>query len=429
MNNIEKKLAEEKKRLDLVTAPQELEARLRRALNTSKPKRRNRFFTLGKLAAVALFFMMLVGYNFNAFAYYGKKLLGFDEVISGTLNDLNEKGMGQMIGKKMMLQDGTEFTIDGLMTDANQLILYYTLLNPNGIEEMANFDFRLEKITGFFTNSHVSSGVSSINAAGTEIKGTMHFDPVSPFARKLTIHIWEPSLNGQGTESSLSFPYNPNKAMQTQIKQSIKKTANVDKGYIKFQSITATPTATVIEGTLDVENFDRLPLGLHGIQLIANGEEIEILGSGVKSAIRGSKFYIQFDRLPEQIESLELNVNEFVGYHKLDETIALGSAHDTPYTLNGKDLWITNISRTSKNVEITISTDQDVMLHGVSIGNANEQTSLITTVNQTMVDQENGQITKERTLLFDLMLEPEFLLVEGMHYIKRYNENIEISVD
>lgn len=429
MNEIEKRLAEEKKRLDLVTAPEELESRLRSALNASIPPRQNRFFTLGKLAAVAIFFMMLVGYNFNAFAYYGKKLLGFDEIISGTLNDLNEKGMGQTIEKKMMLQDGTEFTIDGLMTDANQLILYYTLFNPNGLEETASFDFRLEKITGFLTNSQVSSGVSSMNDVGTEIKGTMHFDPVSPFARKLTIHIWEPSLIGQGTESSVSFPYNPNKAMQTQIKHSIRKTVNVDKGYIKFQSITATPTATVIEGTLDVENFDRLPLGLHGIQLIANGEEIEILGSGVKSAIRGSKFYIQFDRLPEQLESLELNVNEFVGYHKLDETIALVSAHEPLYILNGKDLWINNISTTSKNVEITISTDHDVMLHGVTIGNTIEQTSLITTVNQTMVEQNDGRITKERTMLFDLMLEPEFLLVEGMHYIKRYNKTIEISVD
>lgn len=116
--------------------------------------------------------MMIVGYNYNAFAFYGKKLIGFDELITGTLKDLNEEGMGQIIEKKTTLVDGTELTINGIMTDANQMIIYYTLANPVGIEDTTTTrnDFWASKITGFLTNASAESGVSSINDAGTELK-------------------------------------------------------------------------------------------------------------------------------------------------------------------------------------------------------------------------------------------------------------------
>ena len=144
--------------------------------------------------------------------------LGFDEVINGTLKELNEEGMGQIVEKKTTLEDGTDLIIEGIMTDANQLIMYYTLSNPNGIEDSNSDPFRLSRITGFLTNSNVESGTSIINEDHTEIKGTMSFEPVSPFAKKLTLHYWQQLQNNQMREGSISFPYNPNEAMQTKIK-------------------------------------------------------------------------------------------------------------------------------------------------------------------------------------------------------------------
>ena len=105
------------------------------------------------------------------------------------------------------------FTINGIITDANQLIMYYTLTNPNGIEDRNHDFFRFSKITGFLTNSNAESGTSILNEDHTEIKGTMSFEPVSPFSKKLTLHFWQPLQNGQMTERSISIPYNPNKAM------------------------------------------------------------------------------------------------------------------------------------------------------------------------------------------------------------------------
>lgn len=430
MNNVEKRLAEEKKRMDSITAPEELEMRLRNALNTTAP-RRKRKTPIWMVAAAALFLMCFVGYHYNAFAFYGKKLFGFDEMMdSHTLKKLNDEGMGQIVEKRIKLKDGTTFVINGLMADANQLVMYYTLTNPNGIKDYDNnpFPLRFSKITGFSTNSNAVSGTTLANNDHTEIKGTMSFEPVSPFAKKLTLHFGQYIQNGLVTEESISFPYAPNKAMQTTIKQSVKKTVKVDKGSITFDSLKATPTMTVIDGSLNVKNFDRVPGALHRIELIANGTPIDSIGGSNQSSIWGEKFEIHYDALPKQLNSLELVVKEFVGYQKLGKKLSLASINDEPIMLDQKELWVKNVSMTSQSVEITIATDDDVMLDGVSIKTQNEVTPLKTIRGQSHTYQEEGRELKERTLLFETKTKPEYLLIEGMNYMKTYNHVIDIPV-
>ncbi len=426
MNDIEKRLLDEKKRLDSIKAPEELEMRLRMALNNA-PRKIKRSTAIWKLTAVAVFFMaIVVSFNYNAFAYYGKKLLGFDDVLSGTVKELNEQGMGQFIGKKTTLTDGTILTIDNIMTDANQLIMYYTLSNPNGVDE--NISINPATITGFLTQSNAVSGTYLMNEDQTEMKGMTSFEPVSPFSKKLTLHFWENSHDNRMNEISITFPYNPNKAMQTEIKQSIRKTILVDKGKITFRTITATPTSTVITGLMNVENFDRVPFALDGILLIANGTPVPIMGGGRHSSIGGTKFDIQYDALPKNLESLELVIKEFVGYEKLEEKIDLASISDEPMNVGGKELWIKAVSTTSEGTEITMATDNDVMLDGVSIETQKNSTPLRTTIKQIETKLMNGRLLKERTLLFDSKVHPEYLIIEGIHYMKPYNKTIKIPV-
>ena len=428
MDNLEKRLAEEKKLIDSIQAPDELEMRLRSALHDT-PKKTKRYAFSWKAAVAALFLIILMGSQYNAFAFYGKKLLGFDEVMNGSLKELNEKGMGQMVEKKTKLDDGTELTINGIISDSNQLVVYYTLSNPNGIDDSLNENFRISRISGFLTNSNAESGTSLLNDDDTEIKGTMSFEPVSPFSKKLKLHFWQPLQNDQMIEGSISIPYNPNKAMATEFKQSLKKTFKVDKGNITFHSITASPTMTMIKGTVNVENFDRVDSPLHGIELIANGKPVEIMGSSNTSSLRGRTFDIRYNALPKQLNSLELVIKEFVGYQRLEEKITLSSISNGPITLGGKELWIKNVSTTVQGVEMTIATVGDVMLDGVFIQTQEEITPLKTTVNQIYTKQEDGREVKERTLLFDSPTNPEYLLIEGMHYMKEYNEKVEIPVE
>ncbi|SDN87158.1 DUF4179 domain-containing protein [Bacillus sp. OK048] len=428
MDNLEKRLAEEKKLLDSIQAPDELEMRLRSALHHA-PKKTKRYTFRWKAAAVALFFIILMGFQYNAFAFYGKKLLGFDEVMDGSLKELNEKGMGQIVEKKTKLEDGTELMINGIISDSNQLVVYYTLSNQKGIDDSLNETFRISRISGILTNSNAEGGVSILNDEHTEIKGKISFEPVSPFSKKLNLSFWQPLQNDQMIEGSIAIPYNPNKAMATEFKQSLKKTFKVDKGTITFHSITASPTMTIIKGTLNVENYSRVDSPLHGIELIANGKPIDLMGSGSTSSLRGRTFDIRYDTLPKQLDSLELVMKEFVGYQKLEEKISLSSISEGSITLHGKELWIKNVTTTSHRVEITIVTDDDVMLDGVSIQTQKEIVPLSTTVNQTYTKQEDGRGLKERTLQFDSMANPEYLLIEGMHYLKVYNKKMEIPVD
>lgn len=67
--------------------------------------------------------------------------------------------------------------------------------------------------------------------------------------------------------------------MQTEIKQLINKTVKVDNGTIHFDSIVASPTLTVVKGSMNVADYDRISSALHGIELIANGKSVEIKGT------------------------------------------------------------------------------------------------------------------------------------------------------
>ncbi|RXJ02433.1 DUF4179 domain-containing protein [Anaerobacillus alkaliphilus] len=410
---IEREFEKEKKRLEEMTAPPELENRLRSALATTTPKPK-RYSPIWKSIAVALILFTFIGYNYNAFAYYGKQLFGFDELMSDTLLQLNEDGMGQAVEKSIELDNDTVLTINGIMTDANRTIIYYTLTNPKGLDLDHDY-FRVGSITGLFTNASVISTTWSLSDSGTEIKGTMDFEPVSPFAKTLTVNLRE-------HDEGISFPYNPKLALQTQLKSSINKTITVDKGNVRFEKIIATPTMTLVEGILNVDNFDRVPLGLHGIELLANGEPVAILGSGATSSIRGTKFEIRYDALPKEINSLELLIKDFVGYQNVAETYSLDKAQ---FLVGDKDLLVKNIEIASRGVEIELATDLDVMLDGVQIGSGAERVSLTTTRNQYTTEINNREM-KVRTLIFETDMVPDDLFIQGYHYQKQYNEKITI---
>lgn len=422
MIDIEKRLHEENKRLNAIEAPEELEGRLRNALDSVPVRKKNRM-PRWLMAAAALFFLSVISYHYNAFAYYGKKIFGFDELLNGTLVQLNEKGMGQAIGEKIKLKDGTEFRVDGIMSDANQLFLYYTILNTTEDENIA-----FPTITGLFTHSMYSSGTSVFNEETNELKGWISFDPVSPFAKTLTLEFTKPAEGNEMIQAEISFSYNPNDAMQTSIQQRINKTLQVDRGTITFKTIKATPMMTVIRGKWDVENFDRINLPLYGIELRANGTPVELQGTGSSSSLAGRKFELKYDSLPENIESLELVLKDFVGYAKVDATIPLQSSEMEPFEIAGKQLVVRKVETTSDGMEITIATEEDVMLDGVMVEGKEGTANLVTTVRQVYEEQEDGSHVKVRTMVFDRVVTPETMHIQGIHYRKAYGDVIVIPV-
>ncbi|MDV2884512.1 DUF4179 domain-containing protein [Alkalihalophilus pseudofirmus] len=428
MNELEKQLSERKIELQSTTAPPELEGRLRDALSTIPPKKAKPLKLMWRLSAAALFFIILVGYQFNGFAYYGKKFLGFDGLNSGTLNQLNEAGMGQNVDEQIVLEDGSILTIDGVMTDANQLIMYYTVSNEEGLDEESIHTLHLHHISGFLTNSNASSGTSTFHENHTEIKGLMRFDPVSGFAKNLTLTLHEYIEDSPLIEKKITFPYNPNLAMQTQLKQPINETLKVDQGQITFTSITATPTSTFIEGKLNVDNYGRLNQDFAGLELIANGKPVIRSGSSSRSDIRGYTFDIRYDALPENLETLELKMKRFVGYEGLNQRVDLDSFVGETIDLNGKRLQIKEINRAEDELHLIIATEDDVLLDGVTLISEEASIPLSTTLNQTYTADENGYEWKVRTLVFKTAGDADALHIEGMHFMKEYDLSVEIPI-
>lgn len=427
MGNMEKWLEKEKKRMERIQAPDMLEARWQAALERTVPQQRKRSNRSWIIAASLLLIFILLGNQYNAISYYGKKLLGFDGMMNRTLKELNELGYGQSIGKRITLTDGSEVTLDGVMADENQLILYYTIANPEGLNEETFNQFHPSRITGLWTNSYPGYGTASLNETNTELKGLLTFEPVSPFAKTLTLHYDETDSLGQTKEGNVTFSFNPNLAMQTQLKQSINKTVEVDGGTITFSSITATPTTTLIEGKIRVADFDKVPL--NGIRLLANGQPIDLQVSGQQSGLGGRTFELQFDALPESLTSLELEVDTFPGYEHLDAQIQFDALDDTTVPIGQRHLQIQNVTWNEEQTEVTIATEEDVLLDEVAIELSGMVIPLKTTVNTDYVKQPDGSVWKKRTLVFDKPLQPDTLNIKGMYYTKTYQLKIDIPLD
>ncbi|QGH34708.1 DUF4179 domain-containing protein [Gracilibacillus salitolerans] len=300
MSNLKKQMQKEKKQLKSMQAPNQLEDRLRTSINSQQiryPERKN---FLWKSVAAIIIFSILIGYNYQGLAYYGKKIMGFDnvDVISNTLQNLNEAGMGQTVNKSITLENGVTFTVNGVMVDDNQLIIYYTATSKTNNLDNPEVDFVPIKISGFLTNSTMSSGAGTLSDDESSIKGTYFFEPPNGLAKKLTLHF-------QQSPKTLTFDYDPNKAMGASLKQKIDKRMQLNNGDLHFQTITASPTGTVIKGTTNKETVERI--SFDQIELVADGVQIELLGSSYGSKWSGGyKFEIRFDALPTDVSNLEI---------------------------------------------------------------------------------------------------------------------------
>jgi len=77
MNEVEKRLETEKKRSATIKSPDELESRLQLALE-QVPTREKIKMPKWFAVVAALLCLSIVSYHYNAFAYYGNKLLGYE---------------------------------------------------------------------------------------------------------------------------------------------------------------------------------------------------------------------------------------------------------------------------------------------------------------------------------------------------------------
>ncbi|MCG7407024.1 DUF4179 domain-containing protein [Paenibacillus sp. ACRRX] len=428
MTTIEEKLEAHKETLNQIHAPLDFESRLRSALHNVPTKKRNRSKARAWIASAAAAFILIVGvYEYPALAYYGSKLFGSVSLNSLSFAEVMEQGIGQRINKSTTFKDGTVLTINGVIADDNVFRMYYTIDRPAGTE-YTNHDFvrySFDQLQGFLTNSKPLGGGGHPGKNKSQFVGDVDFEPVSPFSRTLTLTFNEWLDNGEKISYPLSFEFEANKAMKSVIKEGLSESIAVDKGTIYYDSITASPTSTLIKGHYELEEYPRFS---GETKLYVNGTEVG------RSRAGGSNpdFQLKFEPLPtDHIQSLELELVNFEGYHKIQEPILLASPSDRSIKIGDEKFWIRSVTQTAAGYDVVIARKQFTFLDtdGLSIRAGGNVIPVSSISEERQWDLKNGNILWEQTYSFITTDKPDFLLVEGYQYIKTHKKKISIPVD
>ncbi|MCJ8014941.1 DUF4179 domain-containing protein [Paenibacillus sp. KQZ6P-2] len=425
MKTIEEKLEEYKQSMNKVEAPSGLEGRLREALERVPVKKRNMNKAWAWVASTAAALILMLGvYEYPAFAYYGSKLFNEAGLNSLSFAEVMEQGYGQEVNKSITLQDGTIFTIQGVIADDNVFRMYYTFDWPEGTKKPDSIFSRysFDRVKGFLTDSNLLGGGGGPSQNKNQYIGYYEFEPVSPFSRTLTLTFSEWLDNGEKLSYPITFDFEANKAMKSIIKEDLSDSIDVDKGTIYYDSITASPTSTIVKGHYELEENPRFP---GETKLYVNGIEVAFVMS------KGPDF-LEFDPLPtDNIQSIDLVLENFEGYHKINEPISLASPSDRSIKVGDEKFWIRNVTKTDTGYDIVIARKQFTFLDtdNLSIQAGGKVVPVSSISKERPWDLKNGNILWEQTYSFNTTDKPEFLLVDGYQYIKAYNKKISIPVD
>ncbi|MDI9476101.1 MAG: DUF4179 domain-containing protein [Natronincolaceae bacterium] len=433
MKEIERILNKGKTDMDKMKVPEELGERLYKALDNkspAKPKKTNRKAIL----AVACILVLIVGYNFSSLAYYGKRLLGYNQVMNGTLKQLNELGRGQLIGKDYTFENGITVILDGIMLDENQLLVFYTIKDPRGgVDEAPGINM---SVKGFLREYIPQSGHGIINDEKTEIKWIHSFEKPSIFERTLKLK-FSIAKNNMMETGQINFKIDANKAMGSILKQNINKTIKSGNTKIHLGYISASPTKTILYGSIqnivelarDQISGERIRPNNVDIMLIANGKEVPYQGGGMSTDIKGIRFHSDFDALPEDLESVELFIKSFSVDRDVGKKIHIEKGiSEQNVEILGQNIKIDNMYKSNENTYVTITTREDIILTRVGLMIDGERTDLKETTGGDLEKLDDGTIIYTRTLCFPGEGENYELGIERMTYTQPYDKTVKIPL-
>ena len=436
---LQRLLEQEKQRIADLDVPQEMEARLKEALAEApqRTSRRKSPFSIRLKVAAAILLVFFFSYNLDTFAYYGKQLLGYENVMNGTLQQLNEMGKGQIINKSHTFQNGVKVILDGVMLDDNNLVLFYTIQDPAGHVMDVYQDLRVS-LTGFAGRFFTFGGHGEANEDMTEMKWVLSTHEMPRFYEK-TFHfkaeLRQEELRQEPAENAtISFKLNRNQAVGKSLKIPISRKIELDRRGIKLQSLIASPITTVLKGQIQ----DTLELGLDyitgnrfrpeklEIALIADGKEIPLQGSNMSTDIGGINFSMTFDALPKDTKELELRLISFGGDHDVSKSVKLAKGQTDKFEVLGQEIRIEKVYESDGSTYITFTTEEGVVLSKVSLNIDGERKNLRETIPGDLVktldpDQEKAIIYYTRTMRFEGTGQELELNIERIRYTKDYN--------
>ncbi len=438
MERIEKMLQENKICIEDIAVPAELEERLQGVLAKRKRKK-----PLGLIAAV-LIGAFLLTYNYSAIAYHTRQLVGFDVVMSDTLSDLNELGKGQEIGKNFVFPNGVEVILDGVMLDGKRLLVFYTVNDARGM--LAEIMPLRTSIRGMFGRRLMVGGrragaIARINGEGTQAKGIITAGAPGIFDRHLSFHFEFRGDRAIREERVIEFTIDRSRAMKSVIEQKLDKTIEVDNSIVQFHSITATPIATVMEGSVITNANLSMPMRSGKgeyfvpaikIELIADGKIIS--RKGCEQLAKASKitFYTTFDALPKELERLEIRLVELTNIVEVDQVIEIGlDTRELVFDIAEQEINIKKVISKDESTYVTIVTEESTVLEKVHliVDGVKVPFEEVMQEMQEFHKTEAGVITHERVLRFAGTGEDLKLKIARIAYTEKYNEIINIPLE
>lgn len=418
-------LNKEKDKLNKLEIPSDMEKRLRNTLDNIPSKKKKSI--RGRVAALIIV-VLLLGYNMDTLAYYGKQLISYENIMDGTLSELNQLGKGQIVDKTYTFKNGAKVTLDAIMLDDNNLIVFYSIYDPKG--DVENLNSVIPNVLGVLGRKYYGGGHGIIDDSNQQMNWIVGYESPKFYERRLKLQF---SLEGEHGE--ISFKLDRNKAMGHSIKININKEIELDQRNITIKSLMASPTSTVIKG--QIQNIVELgidyikeerfrPTNIE-IQLIADGEVIETKGGGMGTNNKGSNFHINYDALPEDTKKIELKLISFGGNHDTKELVNIVKGESKDIKVLGQEISIDNVYEEKGKTYITITTEDGLLLSRVYLNIDGEKKSLIKTIPgelDKIVDGDNVRIEHTRTLEFEGIGDELELDIRRIQYDKEYDKII-----
>ncbi len=435
MKTIEDELKKGKTNLDQLEVPEELEVKLRNALVKAKPRRRTGWQIRLAVACLALF---MISYNFDTFAYFGKKLVGYDNVMNGALKELNELGKGQLIGNSYTFKNGILFTLDGIMIDESQLFAFYSLQDPTGQVDVGQMNHHIQ-IEGSWGRYYMESGRGELNEAKNQINWITSFKP--PFFLEKKMHV-KLTLTGNGKsngeEGEITFSIDRKKAMGYTLQKGINETFKVEGTKVSLESIAASPTRTVINGSIqnifelamDQIKEERIRPKIVSIKLLANGQVVPEQGSQMSTDLKGITFRYFYDALPDKLTSVQIVVESLLADYDVKQKVALEeNGQKQRLEILGQDIEINKVYQSRGSTYVTITTEETAVLTKVYLIVDGKRIELQETITNEMQKLADGKMLHIRTLQFPATGKSYQLDIERMTSVKKYNKIIDIPVN
>lgn len=435
MTKIEELLNRKQGQINQLQPPMDLEVRLMGALQKARSGRKVHRSQQLKIAAL-LIMVVLGSWQSDTLAYYGKKLIGYETVMDLNLQELNELGKGQSINKSYRFDNDIQITLDGILMDDNQLLTFFTISDPGG--DVADIDVGPELVMqGKRGSYNLNYAQGQINDAGTEIKYMASFAPPGFLDNKLKFCFSVLASGGPET-AQIPFTLDRDKAMGHTLKRNLDWTIAVDGEKIRVQSITATPTVTVIKGVVqtplelawDQVKGERIRPNGVSISLIANGHPLTTQSSGMSTDFRGITFHQEFEPLPAKLESLQLRVESFKADHDVDTTVPISRSDENQrVVIKGQSIMIEEVRQDGQDTFLTLTTEEGVVLTRVHLVADGQRLSLEETTDDKYNKTSHGEVMHTRTLHFLGAGQEMSLDIQRMIYEEKCEETLEIPLD